>query len=115
MHLKAARDVQFSVDGRIFSMASGETIHTENSFKYAVRDARVLLRAGGWTPIADWTDQKEFFSLILAKVGTAVSAPNHVNGRAIFRVMGPHKGDEGRVELFYAYGKMYVQALGQQD
>ena len=47
MHLEAARDVQFSVDGRLFSMTSGETIHTENSFKYDARDARVLLRAGG--------------------------------------------------------------------
>ena len=90
MHLKAACDVRFSVDGQIFSMSSGETIHTENSFKYEARDARVLLRAGGWTPIADWTDEKEFFSLILAKAGAAASAPNHVNGRAICRVMEPH-------------------------
>jgi L-histidine Nalpha-methyltransferase len=89
MHLEAARDVHFLVDGRLFSMASGETIHTENSLKYDVRDARVLLRAGGWTPIADWTDQKEFFSLILAKVGTAALVPNHVKRRAIFRVMEP--------------------------
>jgi L-histidine N-alpha-methyltransferase len=87
MHLEATRDVHFSVDGRIFSMAKGETIHTENSFKYDARDARVLLRAGGWTPIADWTDQKGFFSLILAKAGFAAPAPNRVNRRAIFRVM----------------------------
>ena len=93
MHLKAARDVHFSVDGRLFSMASGETIHTENSFKYDPRDACVLLRAGGWTPIADWTDEKEFFSLILAKVATAASAPNHVNRRADLRVMERHDGD----------------------
>ena len=96
MHLDAARDVHFSVGGRLFSMASGETIHTENSFKYDARDACVLLRAGGWTPIADWTDQKEFFSVILAKVGTAAWAPNHVNRRAIFRVMEPHNGHGGR-------------------
>ena len=68
MHLEAARNVRFLVDGRLFSMASGETIHTENSFKYDPRDARMLLRAGGWTPIADWTDEQELFSLILAKV-----------------------------------------------
>ena len=90
MHLKADRDFHFLVDGRIFSMANGETIHTENSFKYDARDARVLLLAGGWIPIADWTDQREFFSVILAKVGTAASAQNHVSRRAIFRVMEPH-------------------------
>jgi L-histidine N-alpha-methyltransferase len=96
MHLKADRDVHFSVDGRIFSMASGETIHTENSIKYDARDARLLLQAGGWIPIADWTDQREFFSVILAKVGTAASAPNHVSRRAIFRVMEPHNDHGGR-------------------
>ena len=95
MHLKAARDVHFSVDGRLFSMASGETIHTENSFKYDPRDARMLLRAGGWTPIADWTDEKEFFSLILAKVATSASAPNHVNRRPMLRVMERHDGNGG--------------------
>ena len=75
MHLEAARDVHFEIDGWPFSMASGETIHTENSLKYGPRDACVLLRAGGWIPIAEWTDQGEFFSLILAKQGAAPSAP----------------------------------------
>jgi uncharacterized SAM-dependent methyltransferase len=35
MHLEAIRYVRFVVDGRRFSMAKGETIHTENSFKTA--------------------------------------------------------------------------------
>jgi dimethylhistidine N-methyltransferase len=75
MHLEATRDVRFGVAGRTFSMAEGETIHTENSFKYGLRTARMLLRAGGWAPIADWTDQNGFFSLILTKEGAASSAP----------------------------------------
>jgi dimethylhistidine N-methyltransferase len=75
MHLEATRDVRFTVDGHAFSMAKGETIHTENSLKYGLRDARVLLRAGGWTPIAEWSDEDGLFSLILAKEGAALSAP----------------------------------------
>ena len=67
MHLEAVRDVQFAVDGRHFSMTTGETIQTESSFKYGPRDARVLLRAGGWTPIAEWVDSKELFSVILSE------------------------------------------------
>jgi len=55
-------------------MTKGETIHTENSLKYGTREARLLLRAGGWSPIAEWTDQNDFFSLILARVGTAAPA-----------------------------------------
>ncbi len=69
MHLEAVRDVRFEVGGRRFSMSKGETIHTENSLKYGPRDALVLLRAGHWTPIADWTDREGLFSLILAKTG----------------------------------------------
>src|SRR6202012_724455 len=67
MHLEAQRDVQFRVDGRDFTLLKGETIHTENSLKYAIREARLLLRAAGWAPVADWTDRQEYFSLILAE------------------------------------------------
>jgi L-histidine N-alpha-methyltransferase len=75
MHLEAVCDVRFEVDGRPFSLSKGETIHTENSFKYGRRDAGVLLRAGGWSPIAEWNDRDDFFSLILATQEEAPSAP----------------------------------------
>lgn len=76
MHLEAARDVRFAVVGQHFSMAKGETIDTENSFKYGLREASVLLRAGGWTPISDWTDDKGLFSVVLAKEGGPQRHPN---------------------------------------
>ena len=63
MHLEAMRDVRFEVDGFVFSMMAGETIHTENSHKYGLRDAGILLRAGGWLPIRQWTDEAGLFSL----------------------------------------------------
>jgi len=66
MHLEAVRDTQFTVAGESFSIAEGETIHTENSLKYGPREARTLLRAGGWTPIAEWTDPEGLFALVLA-------------------------------------------------
>jgi L-histidine Nalpha-methyltransferase len=66
MHLQAKRDVTFEIDEEEFSMAENETIHTENSLKYGSREATILLRAGGWTPIANWTDGGELVSLILA-------------------------------------------------
>ena len=67
MHLQAVRDVDFTVAGKRFSMREGETIHTENSHKYGVRDARLLLRAGGWSPCREWTDADDMFALILAE------------------------------------------------
>ena len=75
MHLQAVRDTRFVIGGRQFLMATGETIHTENSLKYGPREAGVLLRAGGWTPIADWTDDQGLFSVILARQGTEASTP----------------------------------------
>ncbi len=75
MHLEAVRDVSFQVDGRPFSMAAGETIHTENSHKYGPNGARQLLRAGGWTPIAEWSDPKDWFGLILCEAQPIRMAP----------------------------------------
>jgi L-histidine Nalpha-methyltransferase len=66
MHLVATRDVEFMVSGRRFRFAAGSSIHTENSHKYGPRSGRVLLLAGGWTPIAEWTDAQGDFAEILA-------------------------------------------------
>ncbi|MCF8707280.1 L-histidine N(alpha)-methyltransferase [Rhizorhapis sp. SPR117] len=67
MHLEAVRDVTFAIDSNRYSMRAGETIHTENSYKYGLRDARLLLRAGGWNPVNEWTDAGDMFSLFLAE------------------------------------------------
>ena len=67
MHLVATRDVRFTVSGREFEFVEGSSIHTENSHKYGARGARVLLLAGGWTPVAEWTDQAGDFAIILAE------------------------------------------------
>ena len=75
MHLRATRDVEFTVWGRPFSFRAGETIHTENSHKYGRRGARLLLLAGGWTPIAEWTDAAEDFSIVLAQAQPNRFAP----------------------------------------
>ena len=75
MHLEATRDADFTVDGRPFSIAAGETIHTENSHKYGPRDARILLRGGGWTPVAEWTDPDGLFAVILAEAQLERPAP----------------------------------------
>ncbi|MDO7841292.1 L-histidine N(alpha)-methyltransferase [Sphingomonas immobilis] len=75
MHLEASEDVAFEIEGRPFSMAAGETIHTENSHKYGPRDARTLLLAGDWTPVKEWTDPEGLFAVILAEAQPPRSAP----------------------------------------
>jgi dimethylhistidine N-methyltransferase len=75
MHLEALHDIAFTIDGRAFTMAGGETVHTENSHKYGPRDARILLRSGGWTPVAEWTDPDGLFALYLAEAQSVRPAP----------------------------------------
>ena len=75
MHLVAQRDVEFGIEDRRFAFKKGETIHTENSHKYGPRGARLLLLAGGWTPLAEWTDEDEDFALILAEAQRNRFAP----------------------------------------
>ena len=75
MHLVADRAVEFRVAGTPFRMAAGETIHTENSHKYTHRSARLLLLAGGWTPLDEWTDADDQFALLLAVAETERAAP----------------------------------------
>ncbi|MGH6649648.1 MAG: L-histidine N(alpha)-methyltransferase [Sphingopyxis sp.] len=75
MHLVAACAMSFTVDGRTYHMAKGETIHSENSHKYGPRDANLLLRASGWTPVATWDDADPAFALILAEATAFRSAP----------------------------------------
>jgi dimethylhistidine N-methyltransferase len=75
MHLEASRDLRFSVSGQPFEMRAGETIHSENSHKYGVRDAKLLLRAGAWTPLREWTDPQGLFALILAEAQPPGRAP----------------------------------------
>jgi len=65
MHLEATRDVTFAAAGERWTMTAGETIHTENSYKYSDAEARLLARASGWTPVECWSDADELFALHL--------------------------------------------------
>jgi dimethylhistidine N-methyltransferase len=75
MHLEAVRDVSFTISGQSFAFAAGATIHTENSHKYGHRDSRLLLRAAGWGVVHDWTDERQWFSIILAEAEPPRFAP----------------------------------------
>ena len=75
MHLRAVHDVEFTIEGSTFAFGEGETIHTENSHKYGPRGARMLLLAGGWTPLKEWIAPDDDFAVILAEAQRNRFAP----------------------------------------
>lgn len=75
MHLEAVRATAFDVLGHRFAFAAGETIHTENSYKWTFDEARILARAGGWVPVSGWVDAKSMFGLHLWRVASVAGEP----------------------------------------
>lgn len=63
MHLVSRVDQTVSVAGQAIQFAAGETIHTENSYKYSVAAFRALARSAGWADAAVWTDPAELFAI----------------------------------------------------
>ena len=68
MHLESQRAQSVTVAGRTFEFRKGETIHTENSYKYTVDSFRALAEAAGWRPVAVWTDEKDYFAVHALKL-----------------------------------------------
>ncbi|TMJ00241.1 MAG: L-histidine N(alpha)-methyltransferase [Alphaproteobacteria bacterium] len=68
MHLESLKDQSATVAGRTFDFRKGETIHTENSYKYTVESFRTLAEAAGWRPVATWTDEKDYFAVHALKL-----------------------------------------------
>ena len=63
MHLASLKRQKVKVAGECFDFRAGETIHTENSYKYSIESLGGLARGVGWLPAGVWTDEKEYFSI----------------------------------------------------
>jgi dimethylhistidine N-methyltransferase len=68
MHLASMRDQVVGVAGRSFRLRRGETIHTENSYKFAIDEFQALSRAAGFEPAHVWTDDAHLFSVHYLRV-----------------------------------------------
>lgn len=68
MHLRSARaqDVAIGALGLNIHFAAGETIHTENSYKFAHESAAALLEQAGFDNRRQWTDSRSWFEVFLA-------------------------------------------------
>src|SRR5271169_497410 len=63
MHLISKKALTAKVLGKKFSFRPGESIHTENSYKYSIERFTALARGTGWTPMESWTDSGRMFSV----------------------------------------------------
>lgn len=65
MHLVSRGPQTVDVAGVRVDFADGESIHTENSYKYSIESFLAIARSSGWCSRAIWTDEAEMFSLHL--------------------------------------------------
>ena len=65
MFLESAEEQTVRLNGAEIRFARGETVHTENSYKYHPHEFEALAAAGGFACRATWTDSAEYFSLLL--------------------------------------------------
>jgi dimethylhistidine N-methyltransferase len=67
MHLQALRAVTLRWEGGVRHFAPGETIHTENSYKYTAANFLELLGQAGFGATQCWTDEQNSFLVCYAK------------------------------------------------
>ncbi len=63
MHLASLKRQKVKVAGETIDFRAGETIHTENSYKYSVESLAALARGAGWRTLATWTDAHKYFAI----------------------------------------------------
>lgn len=63
MHLVSRERQSLVIDGHSFHFAPGESIHTENSYKYTAAGFQALAEAAGFRAAGLWTDPEELFSV----------------------------------------------------
>ncbi|MFC5497975.1 L-histidine N(alpha)-methyltransferase [Caenimonas terrae] len=63
MHLVSRCRQQVTLDGQAHAFDEGETLHTENSYKFTVDGLRALAERAGFRAGPVWTDPQRMFSL----------------------------------------------------
>jgi dimethylhistidine N-methyltransferase len=69
MHLVSIPAQTVHVAGEAFAFAAGESIHTENSYKYGIEEFQGLAARAGFRPNAVWTDARGLFAVHLLRAG----------------------------------------------
>jgi dimethylhistidine N-methyltransferase len=67
MHLMSLRDQDVRVAGRGFHFRKGESLHTENSYKFTVERFARLAEAAGWRLEREWANTHPAFAMVLLR------------------------------------------------
>ncbi|MCX6926109.1 MAG: L-histidine N(alpha)-methyltransferase [Verrucomicrobia bacterium] len=68
MHLVSRYDQRIRIGDHEFLFKAGDTIHTENSYKYTPQEFQQLAWQAGWSTERVWLDPRKYFSIHLLKV-----------------------------------------------
>jgi uncharacterized SAM-dependent methyltransferase len=69
MHLESTSNqvIQIPAAGLELDFRAGETIHTENSYKFTDETLGALLVDSGFAPDLTWKDAREWYALTLSR------------------------------------------------
>lgn len=68
MHLVSKHPQTLHVNGHRFEFEVGESMHTENSYKYAPEEFIALASSRGFQPVRHWVDEEGLFAIYLLGV-----------------------------------------------
>ena len=77
MHIVSLKNQAVRIRGLWFRFLAGETIHTENSYKYTIRQFQDLACSAGWMPGRVWTGGQNLFSVHELMLGAPGSPAGH--------------------------------------
>lgn len=63
MHLVCRQTQRIRLNGELYELPAGDSVHTENSHKYTLEGFRSLAVAAGFTPGQCWYDAENWFSV----------------------------------------------------
>ncbi len=66
MHLISTRDQSYDIGGITVRFREGESIHTEDSYKFSISELETMLREAGFSKTNVWKDSRDLYALVTA-------------------------------------------------
>ena len=63
MHMVSQKSQKIKVGRHLIDFSEGESIHTESSYKYTIKEFQQLASEAGFVPVRVWTDDDQLFSV----------------------------------------------------